>query len=149
MTQLQPSRCKQAEYIRLVYGVTPEAGTPFEALLSEHYWAHVSMHFRPGSRIEVFPPEGHYYAELIVRDCGRLYAKVALLRKVELDAIDVGSNDIDLSAYDLKYCGPNAQWCVHRKADKALLKSEFGSKYAAQTWLAQHARTIGRPSAAA
>lgn len=146
MTQLAPTRCKIADYVRTEFVVTPEAGTPFEALLAEHYWAHCSLNFRPGSKLEVHPPEGHYYAELIVQDCGRLFAKVAVLNKVNLHAVEVGV-DAGPQAYSVKYCGPNALWCVHRKVDGALIKSELGTKDAALEWAKQHSASMGRAAA--
>lgn len=147
MTQLQPARCKPAEFIRSVFAITPEAGTPFEALLSPHYWAHVSQQFRPGCQLEIYPPEGTYYAKLLVRDCGRLFAKVAVLNKVELDAVVVGDTQLDTSAYRASYGGPTSNWCVHRIVDgkKELMKSELGDREEAEAWIRQHVRTIGPP----
>lgn len=153
MTQLQPSRCKLAEYQRAIFAITPEPETPFEALLMPHYWAHVSNHFRPGCKLEIFPPEGHYYAELIVQDCGRLFAKVAVLMKVELHAVEVGTADLDLSGYSVRYGGASQQWCVDRlnaKGKKDTLKSECGTKEEAEAWMRQHVRTVTtlKPAAA-
>lgn len=150
MTQLQPSRFKQAEFQRAIYAITPEVGTPFDALLLPGYWAHVSMHFRPGCHIEVYPPEAEYYAELIVQDCGALWAKVAVLRKVELVPVAMGKEP-DLKGFEVGYGGDNLLWCVYRKVNgkKDRLKSECGTKDEAENWLKQHARTVApRPAAA-
>ncbi len=151
MTQLQPSRCKPAEFQRALYAVTPEAGTPFEALLEPKYWAHVSMNFRPGCHIEVYPPEGHYYAELLVQDSDHLWAKVAVLRKVDLQAVEVGSQDLDLSGFEVAFGGVNDNWVVRRlmgKGKKDTLKTGLGTKAEADDWLRKHVRTVGRPAAA-
>lgn len=147
MTQLQPSRCKLAEYERAVFSVTPEEGTPFDALLDSGYWAHVSGHFRIGSRIEIYPPEGNYYAELIVQAAGRLFAKVAVLRKVDLGEVDVGEDDL-MAGYKIKYSGMHAKWAVYRLSDNAMIASKMEDKPTAMTWLAQHVKTVGRPKAA-
>jgi hypothetical protein len=147
MTQLQPSRCKLAEFQRAEFAITPEEDTPFEALLSPHYWAHVSQSFRPGCKLEIFPPEGHYYAQLLVRDCGRLFAKVAVIHKVDLDTVTVGEHQLDTSAYRASYGGVNAKWCVHRLIDgrKELMKSELGDREEAEAWIRQHVKTVGAP----
>ena len=147
MTQLQPSRCKLAEYQRAVFAITPEVDTPFEALLSPHYWAHVSNNFRPGCKLEIYPPEGDYYALLLVQDCGRLFAKVAVIHKVEFSAVVVGEHQLDTSAYRASYGGVNDKWCVHRIVDgkKEKMKSELGDREEAEAWIRQHVKTVGAP----
>ena len=147
MTQLQPSRCKLAEYQRSVFAINPEPDMPFEAMLSPHYWAHVSQNFRPGTKLEIYPPEGHYYALLLVQDCGRLFAKVAVIQKVDFVPVTVGEHQLDTSAYRASYGGVNSKWCVHRVVDgkKELMKSELGDREEAEAWIRQHVRTIGPP----
>lgn len=145
MTQLQPARCKPAEFQRAIFAVTPEVGTPIEALLEPKYWAHVSMHFRPGCHIEVYPPDGSYYAELLVQDCGSLWAKVALIHRIELTAVEVGKEQLDLSGFAVSYAGVNDNFSVYRlmgKGKKDCLKSGFGTKEEAEAWLKQHVKTI-------
>lgn len=147
MTQLQPVRAKLAEFQRAVFAITPEENTPFEALLSPHYWAHVSQTFRPGCKLEIYPPEGHYYAELLVRDCGRLFAKVAVIVKVDLTTVVVGEHQLDTSAYRASYGGMTQKWCVHRVVDgkKETMKTELGDREEAEAWIRQHVRTVGAP----
>lgn len=147
MTQLQPSRCKLAEFERAVFSITPEEGTPFDALLDPGYWAHVSGHFRIGSRIEIYPPEGNYYAELFVQACGRLFARVAVLRKIDFDAVDVSEDDLT-AGYTVKYSGMHAKWAVYRVSDKTMVASKMEDKPAAMAWLAQHVKTVGKAKAA-
>ena len=89
MTQLASNRLHLAEHRRNIFDVVPEHGTPFEELLKDSYWAHVSAKLKPGDHIEVRAEDGSYYAELIVQDAGRLYAKVAKLVHVVLDAVEV------------------------------------------------------------
>jgi len=154
MTQLQPARCKLAEYQRSVFVVTPEPDTPFDALLMPHYWAHVSQQFRPGTELVIHPPEGHYYALLLVQDCQRLWAKVAVIIHKDLAAVVVGDAQLDTSAYRAVYGGVNDKWCVHRIIDgkKEKLKSELGDREEAEAWIRQHVRTVGavkpKPAAA-
>lgn len=151
MTQLQPFRSKLAEFQRAVFAITPEEKTPFEALLSPHYWAHVSKGFRPGCKLEIYPPEGEYYAELLVQDCGHLFAKVAVLHKVDLTSVVVGEHQLDTSAYRASYGGVNDKWCVHRIVDgkKEKMKSELGDREEAEAWIRQHVRTVGAPKQSA
>ncbi len=147
MTQLQPKGCKLAEYQRAVFAITPEEGLPFDAMLSWHFWAHVSRDFRPGCKLEIYPPEGHYYAELLVRDCGHLFAKVAVILKVDLTTVVVGEHQLDTTAYRASYAGINSKWCVHRIIDgkKETMKTELGDREEAEAWIRQHVRTMGVP----
>lgn len=142
MTQLAVSRCKQAEYERRVWDVVPEANTPFEALIEPQYWAHVSAKMRPWDHIEVRSEDGSYFAELLVQDAGRLFAKVAVLRKHDLRAIDVGEADAVSTGHEIKHAGPYAKWRVIRLADKSMLKDKFETKGAAQSWLAEHLKGL-------
>lgn len=140
MTQLATSRIQFAEHMRNIWYVVPEHSTPFEALLDSKYWAHVSAKFKPRDRIEVDAEDGSYFAELVVIDAGRLFAKVALLRKIELKAEEVGS---DVSPdFEVKWAGRHAKWRVMRKADKASLKDGFDDRAQADLWLANHLKAM-------
>lgn len=141
MSQLQPSRLKYAEHERQQWFVVPEHGTPFEALLDPAYWAHVSAKFRPCDQIEVHAEDGSYYARLLVRDAGKLYAKVAKLEHVELDKIDVLQGGVmALEGHAIKWRGPIHKWSVVRGSD--VLKDSL-SKTEAEAYLASYARTVG------
>lgn len=140
MTQLTPARIELAEQLRTIWSMSPEADTPFEALLAPEYWAHVSSKLRPRDRIEVEPEDGMYYAELIVRDAGKLFAKVEVIRHVELKKYDV-RGDLD-QQFDIRHAGPNQKWRVVRINDKAVLQSGFSTPDEARTWALQHAKAM-------
>jgi len=142
MTQLAISRFKQAEYERTVYSVVPEHETPFDAVIQPEYWAHVSARMRPGDRIEVQAEDGSYWAELLVRDAGRLFAKVAVLRKVELNEEDVTGDMPAATEFAIKWRGPHHKWCVLRGVD--LVKAECQTRGEASTWLADHMKALAR-----
>lgn len=140
MTQLATNRIKQAEYVRNIWHVTPEQDVPFDTLLDPKYWAHVSAQFKPCDRIEVNAEDGSYFAELIILDAGRLFAKVQVLRKVELKAVVVSGAISD--EYEVKWAGPSAKWRVLRKADNAPLKEGFTDRAGAEGWLVEHQRAV-------
>lgn len=148
MTQLQITRFESAEHQRNLWCAVPEAGTPFEAVLTPAYWAHISARLRPWDRIEVMPEDGSYFAELLVQDAGRLYAKVAMLRHLKLEMVEVRGEDGGAD-YEIKWAGPVKKWRVMRKSDKAELRDRFSTQGEASSWLAQHIKTVGAPSAAA
>jgi hypothetical protein len=135
VTQLATNRFHLAEFRRNIFDVIPEHGTPFEALLKEGYWAHVSAQMKPGDRIEVRAEDGSYFAQLIVQDAGRLYARVAVLMHVKLDAIEVKEDGLKAGEYEVAWKGPQLKWCVLRGKDK--LKDGL-TKDAALTWMNEH-----------
>lgn len=114
-----------------IFRVTPEIGTPPSALLDPHYWAHVSARLSVGNIIEVLAEDGSYFAELLVRDVGNLYAKVAFKSPVT-----IFSNDEALEApagYEVKWRGPKARFGVLHGKD--VLKDGFVDKTEAHAWL--------------
>lgn len=141
MQKLNASQLQAADYARMVWVVTPEEGTPFETILSPLYWAHVSKSFKPWHMIEVRCPEFSYFAELIVRDCGAQWAKVEVLRKVDLRAVQPKAAAPVADGYEVKHRG-RAGWCVVRSVDKAILLEGATSRDAATDWLNEHLKKI-------
>ena len=133
MTQLAPNRFELSiNGIRHnIFRVTPEMGTAPDALLDPHYWAHVSTKLSIGNIIEVMAEDGSYFAELLVRDVGNLFAKVAFKNPVT-----IFSNDEDLVTpvgYEVKWRGPKARFGVVHGKD--VLKDGFVDKAEAHAWL--------------
>lgn len=136
---LNASRFALAEYERNIWVVTPEAETPFEALQEPAYWAHVAAKLKPWDVIEVRAEDGSYWAQLLVQDASRLWAKVALLKHVQLHAVEPKSSEID--GHLVKFGGPVKKWTVIRQSDKAVLRDGL-SKAEAEKWLADHLRAV-------
>lgn len=149
MTQLQTTRFESAEHQRNLWVAVPEHGTPFEAVLTPAYWAHVSARMRPWDRIEVTPEDGSYFAELLVQDAGRLYAKVAVLQNVKLELVEVRMGEDGSSDYEVKWAGSVKKWRVMRKSDRAELRDRFPTQAEALTWVQQYVRTVSTPKASA
>lgn len=137
MAQLASNRLHFAEHRRNIFSVTPEHGTPFEEILKDGYWAHVSAKMKPGDRVEVMAEDGSYFAELLVQDAGRLYAKVAALRHVKLEAVEVKEGGLSMEGYEVTWKGPQLKWCVMRGKDR--LKDGMDKNSAIQ-WMQSHAK---------
>ena len=137
--KIHPSRFKPSDGVRNVWVVVPEEGVPYEALLEDAYWAHVADKLRPMDRIEVLPEDGSYFAELIVRSAGRLYADVAELRKVMLDTAATASPD---NRYEVRWKGPHHKHAVVRIADGSVMQAGFDNKDGAMHWLSQNMRSL-------
>lgn len=126
------SRLKLSEYVRSVYHATPEAGTPLRELLKPEYWAHVSKQLKVGDRIEVDAEERTWFAELYVRGVTPTSVTVFVMRHIEFTKPESeASTDEEYSA---KHAGRGV-WRVIRNSDKAVVKSDFATKEAAEAWI--------------
>lgn len=139
MTQLATDRIQFANHMRNVWYVTPEHGTPIEALFEPQFWAHVSAKMKPRDRIEVDAEDGSYFVELRVEDAGRLYAKVVLLRRVDLLPSEPAEQAAD---YKIMWAGPHAKWRIVRTKDKGLVKDGLETRQAAELYLTSHAKAM-------
>lgn len=141
MTQLATDRIQFAQHMRNVWYVTPEHGTPVEALLDPGFWAHVSAKMKPRDRIEVDAEDGSYFVELRVEDAGRLYAKVVVLRRVDLLPADAVAT-AETAEYKIMWAGPHAKWRIIRTKDKGLVKDGIETRQAAELYLTSHAKAM-------
>lgn len=160
--KLNITRLKEAQYERRTWTASPQHGTPFEKLLDPNYWAHVAPKLKPWDRIEVQPDGFAYFAELIVVDSDRLWARVKVVRFVDFStkpietsqtALDLGDagDQVSLSREDpdeddnvdtdylVEFKGSN-KWSVIRKSDGAVLKSGYPNKGSANKWLRTYLR---------
>lgn len=142
MTQLEPKRLHptkmaQSEMARNQWTVTPEFGTPVEALADPAYWAHVSSKLRRGDVITALAEDDVYFAEFLVLNAGKLFAKVVLIRKIEITPAQMFNADVP-KGYEIKFRGPK-KWGVLRGKD--VLKEDMG-KEEAEAWLKDHLKAV-------
>lgn len=134
------AHCKQADFERTVHAVCPPYGIEFATLLEPSYWAHVAAMFKPRDRIEVYPEDGSYYAELFVVAAGRQWAKVVELRKVDLNA--GAAIPVPAAEFVVNWGGPSHKHRVIRKSDNTVLKSGFSTPEEANAWLADYQKAL-------
>jgi hypothetical protein len=142
MTQLEPKRLHptkfaQSEMKRNQWDVTPEHGTPVEALLDPAYWAHVSAKLRRGDIITALAEDDSYFAELLVLNVGKLFAKVVLIRRVEITAAQIFNAEVP-KGFDIKFRGPK-KWSVLRGTE--VLKEDM-DRPQAEAWLKDHLKAV-------
>lgn len=143
VTQLAPRRMQLAEHAFVTWHVTPENGTPLEAVLDPKYWANAvhSHDMKAGHRIIVDAEDGSYTATLFVRETGRMYAKVALLSKNLLGAPDA-ADAVEYDGFALKYRGTVMKWTVTRVSDGKVIQEGLGTKDTAREWVTQHLKAM-------
>lgn len=131
MQKILESRCKPAEQKRTQWQARADEGATPEGLLDPAAWANVARHMHRFDRIEVVANDESWWAEYLVWDCDRLWAKVELVQ-VRRRA---GADDVEVPGeYELKQRGVR-KWGVIRKADNEVLQDGFQTKAEAQSHL--------------
>lgn len=132
-------RVNLAEYRRQEWVVTPEAGTSLENLLDPTYWSHVSGRMKPMDIVEVFIEDGSAYYRLMVTACSRIAANMIVLYSKALTEQEQETFNTPAAAgsieYEAKWQGPAERWIVLRTKDKTKVKTGFGSKEEAASYI--------------
>lgn len=139
---LTESRFRDASFWRNVFASNPEEGTTLDDMKAESYWAHVAKFLRPWDKIEVRAENGSFYAEFIVRDSGRNWAKVELVFSHTFGTGGVEQRTPADPEYVSKYAGPHAKWRVTRKSDNATMRDGFAQQGDADQWIKEHIKSL-------
>lgn len=138
--QILQNAVKQAEFTRLVYSATPDAGTKLPDVLVPTYWVHVAKQFAVNTRIEVIPADNAWFAELIVRNKGPEGVTVAVLRYTDFNEAPASSKP-EAGAFKVSHSSSD-KWRVVRAADKVVVASKFDTREAAEAWLADNEQLV-------
>lgn len=123
--------------------VNPPEGVNFERLLEVDCWDIVSDRFsvkephHQGQIIEVYPEEGHYYAELLGIKLRSGQVKVKLLKYYSLE----GEEKPVSPDYELKLKGPR-KWCIVRVKDGSVIMEGIDTRPDAEVRLAEYLKEI-------
>ena len=143
MPKIMEKNFLAAEFARQVFRITSPAGVSIEEIIDPSYWAHVARRLTPYDIIEVVPEDGAFYARLIVVNTGKLFAKVQIIEKIDLNTPVNVTAAIAMNLFDTKYAGPNAKWRVIRKSDNAVVSKEpFGTQQEAEEWLEKNIKDM-------
>lgn len=137
---MKPTSLALAEHACTVYYHSPEYGITIEDICKPSYWNHVARNLRPGNRIEVFAPDGQWWAMIIVRSASSIEASVAVLQHVSFNAAAVVREQE--SPYEVKWRGPTAKWSIVRKSDGSVVMDELQSKEIAEQKMKNHAKAM-------
>lgn len=139
--QAAPLRTQLAEFLRQDFRHNAEEGTTVEDILQDSYWALMAPQFKPYDRIEVVVDTGEWIAELVVLQCERTWAKVALLKKFDLAPV-TEMPERSGSDFTIAYKGAQKKWTVIRKSDQQAVRDGFGSRDDADGWMANYQKAI-------
>lgn len=113
---LNVNKLKLAEHARNLFSVSLEPAEKFEDLLDPAYWAHIAAKLRVHDRVEVVAADGTWFAELIVSATANTWAKMSVLRFVELEPCKMPDAAVK-AAKEQKQSTPNREAAFYREWD--------------------------------
>ena len=137
---LPQSRLQRAEHYCIAYAVVLPGDVSLEDALKPEYWAHVGHMLRQHDTVRFIPEDGSYFAEALVLQAGKGFAKLKLLRHEGLEVEPAPAADI--ATLEVKWNGPHDKHVVIRKSDDEKLKTGFATKAEAERWMVDHARAM-------
>lgn len=137
--KLLPSSLREADSVRRRWAAVVDDGTTIEDLQRPEFWCHVANKLRQMDMIDILVEDSSYFAELIVLKSGVGFAKVLLLRHVELEAASPEDEDLPVVA---KWKGPLRKHAVIRKTDGMILRDGFATKGEAETFAREYVQTV-------
>jgi hypothetical protein len=146
---LPPKYMQGAEFAINQWAIEVENGISLSRVMQPAFWAHVASKLRPWDKIFVRPHEGHWYAELLVTEASRNWAKVHLLKDWALTTNDVAQTLVSMQEHlaagmkelEVKFRASH-QWCVLRRADGSILVENLTSREGAHAWVIEHMRGL-------
>lgn len=147
--QLDAGRFALAEQQRNVYQIIVEPDVTRAQMLRPEFLAHVAAKVRPYDKLEIIKDDGTLYAEAVVLQCDRTWARIHITAWTDLGVKDVALTQADQQAieaavakssetYRVEFKGPKKLWCVIRTADSAYVREGEANKSDAHAWLAQY-----------
>ena len=142
--QLNPTRMKEGQYERTVWVITAHENTEPEDLVDPAYWSHVASKLRPWDRIEARANDGTWYAEFLILEAGRNWARAVMLTVHKLTNSDVAlSQATAQSPYEVSYRGPHDKWSVIRKGDREVMHAGEQTQGGAVNWMVERLKAGG------
>lgn len=131
---LHASRFGLADQKRNVWRAVLPAEVEYADIQDPSYWAHTSMKLRAGDIIEVTTEDARFYAEMLVRDAGHLFATVEEIRFVSFEVPEDASAD-NSAGLSVEYGGRYHKYRVvrMRNGKKEVIASGFETKEAASS----------------
>lgn len=135
LEQATDARVKPAEFARNIWVMVAHATNSAKDLLKPEFWAHVAQKLKRHDRIEAWADNGLWYAELLVLDSGRGWARVHLLQFADLQVDSAPGQTIQKGGYEIIWRGEHHKWSVVRLSDKEVVSEGHGTQGPAVDWL--------------
>lgn len=142
--KLHPTALKLAEHAMRSFHIILPAGVTVEDMKKPEFWSHVGEKVKPMDRIEAYAEDGSFYAEFMVLDSARLWAKVRLMREVSLVQEVEGEVEVTAPEFEIKWGGPAKKHGVRRISDGQWVKQDCGTAEEAVSWLNDYKKALAR-----
>lgn len=129
-TALSETRLQRAEHYFSAYAVVLPDGVTLADALKPEFWVHVTKRLRQHDTIRILPEDSSFFAEALVLSAGTGFAKLKLLRHINLEDEIEPANDT--SAAYAKWRGPHSKWSVIRRGDGQVLQEGFAARIDAE-----------------
>lgn len=139
MPPLNPAHLSNAEHKRVVHTAYPVEGVTLEDVLKPDFWVHVAASLKVTDKIEVYPADMSWYAELVVLSTGNNHAKVFPVLFVEIGA--KAGDEVADAVYEIKLRGPRKWSAVHRE-NGSILFENIDTREDAMIELAKHMKSM-------
>lgn len=143
---LTGGRLKEASAARNHWQIEVSANTHPEDLLEPPFWAHIAARLRVRDRVEVWAEDASWFAEVLILDSARTWAKAKfIVQPTRLDRSVAESAKLAgnaLALYDIRHRGDKGQWSVVRKSDKALVHEGEATREGAEAWLSKNIASL-------
>jgi hypothetical protein len=137
--QIVPTRWSLREFKNNDHTVTVEHGVELDDILRPQFWSHIAHNFKIYDEVVVLHDEGLWYMKLLVLSCGRTWAKMKLLSKIDLTSADVDlTQSAEFDAFEIKWRGPHCKFSLIQKADKSVIQEGFDRREDAIIALTAH-----------
>lgn len=138
-----PNSISPVGYTRNSWEFIAARGVTLADVIIPEYWLHFAQQLRPNDKIEVICEDGTWYAQLLVINADRTWAKVHVLSHHDLTQARSDTPARAEDEYDVDWT-PSGKWTITKKSQKGQppLKDGFLSRLEAYQWLDGHIKSI-------
>jgi len=136
------TRMKEESYARNSFFVTCPVKTDHKDLLDPVFWRNLGQQFHQFDKVTAVTEDGQWYAEYVVVGCDRLWAKLALVKFIDLSGEAKNTPLREDENYEVLWKGPVNKFTVIRKQDSASLKDGFNTQLEGWQWLDGHLKSL-------
>ena len=131
----------EASAKRNLWIVTTDLGVTKDDFTRPGYWSLVAWKFRIYDRLEIRSGDGEFFAEYLIIDCDKNFAKIHELSWVDLKSDNAAMDEACGTEFEYRLRGPRGH-SVIRLSDSAVMVEELSSKDQAIAWIIDNKRSI-------
>lgn len=143
--QLVATRRKFAEFARNEHVIIAHASNTHADIIQPEYYAHVAHEMKARDRVEIWADDMSWFAQLVVLEVGKGWAKVYPLSLHEFGVANGLKGKVyERDGYRVLHRGEFSQWSVVRISDGEVVREGEGTQGGAIDWLDNHLKAQKR-----